>query len=146
MSTPYESADLLLKLYDQRREPVLRAAREWFFHRFDPQSANEVFAVWIGSESASYRMVTTYWEMAASFVAYHAIDPAMFHAANTEYVAVIAKLGSFLPELRRLSGVPDYLRYLETLVLSLPDAEVRLSTFRKYLRRKTADPGPPAKA
>jgi hypothetical protein len=138
-SRQYESADLLLKLYELRRDPELRAAREWFVTRFHPSSAEEVFAVWMGPESAPYRMVTTYWEMAATLVRHGAIDEAMFHAANTEYVAVIAKLGPFLPELRRLSGTPHYLAQLEALVTGMPDAEARLSAIRKYMRRKKAE-------
>ena len=138
-SRQYESADLLLKLYELRRDPELRAAREWFVTRFHPASAEEVFALWMGPESAHYRMVTTYWEMAASFVSHGAIDADMFHDANSEYVAVIAKLGPFLPELRRLSGTPHYLRQLEAVVMALPDAEQRLSVMRKYMRRKKAE-------
>jgi hypothetical protein len=137
-SREYESADLLLKLYELRREPELRAARDWFVTRFHPSSAEEVFAVWMGPASAPYRMVTTYWEMAATLVRYGAIDAAMFHAANTEHVAVIAKLGPFLPELRRLSRTPDYLAQLEALVTEMPDAEARLSALRKYMRHKKA--------
>jgi hypothetical protein len=142
MPTPSESADLLIKLYDLRRDPALRAARDWFFARFHPASAEEVFALWMGLESAPYRMVTTYWEMAASFVGHGAIDAEMFHDANSEYVAVIAKLGPFLPELRRLSGSPGYLRQLESVVMGMPDAEQRLSVMRKYMRRKKAEMEP----
>lgn len=139
MPNPSESADLLLKLYDLRRDPALRSARDWFVTRFHPTSAEEVFAMWTGPESAPYRMMTTYWEMAASFVTHGAIDAEMFHDANTEYVAVIAKLGPFLPELRRLSGSPHYLRHLESVVMAMPDAEQRLSVMRKYMRRKKAE-------
>ncbi|HEX5726780.1 MAG TPA: hypothetical protein VFX98_14990 [Longimicrobiaceae bacterium] len=144
MSTPYESADLLLRLYGLRTEPEMRAARDWFFTRFHPQSAAEVFAVWMGTESAPYRMVTTYWEMAASLVRHGAIDEAMFHAANTEYVGVIAKLGPYLAELRERSGTPDYLAQLEALVTAMPDAEARLTAMRRYMRHKASQHAAPA--
>ena len=133
MATPSESADLLIKLYELRRDPALRSARDWFFNRFHPASAEEVLAVLLGTESAPYRMVTTYWEMAASFVSHGAIDAEMFHDANTEHVAVIAKLGPFLPELRRLAGWPTLLLQLESVVMAMPDAEMRLSVMRNYL-------------
>ncbi|MEJ7813153.1 MAG: hypothetical protein WKG32_22275 [Gemmatimonadaceae bacterium] len=138
MASAYESAELLLRLYELRRDPEMRAARDWFFTRFHPASADEAFAMWMGTDSAPYRMVTTYWEMAASFIRHGAIDEAMFHGANTEYVAVIAKLGPFLPELRSRSGVADYLAQLEALVSGMPDAEKRLSSFRKYMRHKAS--------
>ncbi len=135
------AAGAMLKLYELRTEPTLRRARAWFAFEFHPSSARDVLSTWLGPghESAPYRMVTTYWEMAASFVTHGAIDAEMFHDANSEYVAVIAKLGPFLPELRRLSGSPRYLRHLEAVVLAMPDAEQRLSVMRKYMRRKKAE-------
>jgi hypothetical protein len=74
VTTKYESADLLLKLYDLRREPVLRKARAWFRERFRPRSAQEVLTVYRGKHSAPYRMVTTYWNMAAALVLHGAIE------------------------------------------------------------------------
>ena len=135
-SSTYESADLVLRLYDLRREPTLRAARDWFFFRFHPRSADEVFATWIGPASEQYRMVTSYWDMAAALVRRGAIDADMFHATNSEYVTVIAKLEPFLPELRRRSGLPEYLREVEQLVREMPDSERRLEVMRRYLARK----------
>ena len=139
MPSPHESATLLIQLYQLRRDPELRAARDWFVTRFHPTSAKEVFAEWMGTDSAKYRMMTTYWEMAASFVQQGAIDPQMVHTANTEYVAVIAKLGPFLAELRTMSGDARYLAELEAVVMAMPDAEKRLSMMRKYMRLKAAE-------
>ena len=139
MPTPHDSATLLIQLYELRRDPDLRAARDWFITRFHPTSAREVFAEWMGTGSAKYRMMTTYWEMAASFVVKGAIDADMFHAANTEYVAVIAKLAPYLEELRTLSGDTRYLAELEAVVKGMPDSDKRLSMMRKYMRLKAAE-------
>lgn len=139
-----DSASLILRLYELRREPTLRDARDWFVSRFHPTSAPEIFSVWMGPDSAYYRMVTTYWDMAASLVLHGAIDPAMFNAANTEHNAVFAKIQPFLAELRKRSGLPDYLEHLERLVLGQPDAERRLDVFRRYLAHKAASAGTPA--
>lgn len=136
MTSKADSASLILRLYELRREQTLRDARDWFVTRFHPRSAEEVFAVWMGRDSAAYRMVTTYWDMAATLVNHGAIDPAMFNEANTEHNAVFAKMQPFLPELRRRSGMPDYLGHLERLVLSQPEAEARLEVFRRYLTHK----------
>lgn len=38
MSSAYESADLILKLYDLRREEVMRKAREWYMRQFHPRA------------------------------------------------------------------------------------------------------------
>ena len=131
-----KSAELLLRLYEARREPTLRAAREWFVTRFHPASADEVLAAWMAPDSGPYRMTTTYWEMAAGFVLHGAIDAAMFHATNTEYVAVYAKLAPFLADVREHSGVPAYLSNLETVVRQLPDMDAQLATYRNYMRLK----------
>lgn len=135
------SAELLLGLYESRREPALRAARDWWVMKFHPASAKDVLRIWVSSESAPYRMVTTYWEMAASFVVLGAIDAEMFHAANTEHLAVYSKLKPHLAEIRNLASYPDYMRSLETLVGSLPDAEERLAPIERYLARRAAEAG-----
>lgn len=99
MSSPYESANLILKLYDLRREKVMRKAREWYMKEFHPQSAEDVVNVLRGENSAYFRMVTSYWEMAASFINNGAIDWKMFMDANPgEPVNVFVKLYPYLED------------------------------------------------
>jgi hypothetical protein len=136
-----KSAELLLQLYESRREPTLRAARNWWVTSFHPRSARDVLEVWVGPDSASYRMVTSYWEMAASFVTMGAIEPEMFHAANTEHLAIYAKLQPHLAELRALTAYPTYLEHLERTVTSLPDLEARITPIRRFLARRAAESG-----
>src|SRR5947208_13845678 len=100
VNTKYESADLLLKLYDLRREPVLRKARAWFREQFAPTSAQEVLTVYRGKSSAPYRMVTTYWNMAAALVLHGAIEEQMFADVNGEHIMVYGRLQPFLGQLR----------------------------------------------
>ena len=140
MTPPYESAQLLLRLYEIRQENTLREARQWFAFRFHPATATDVLKLWLGpgDASAPYRMVTSYWDMAASLVTNGAIDAAMFHAANTEHFALIAKLGPFLAEIRDVSSVPSYLVHVERLVRSAPDCAERLAEFRRFLARQAA--------
>ena len=89
MPEPHHSADLILKLYDLRREARMREARQWVIG-FTPDSADDLVAVMRGPDSASFRMVATYWDMAASLVLNGAIDEQMFTDANAEHVAVFA--------------------------------------------------------
>src|SRR6266576_1044288 len=104
------AAEVLLKLYELRTEPALRQARAWFAFEFHPTSAKDVLATWLapGHESAPYRMVTSYWDMAASFVSQGAISAEMFNAANTEHFALWAKLRPYLTEVRAATRYPDY--------------------------------------
>jgi len=135
---PATSAEVLLKLYELRTEPALRQARAWFAFEFHPTSARDVLGAWLGPghESAPYRMVTSYWDMAASLVNLGAIPSEMFNAANTEHFALYAKMRPFLPEIRAATNYPDYLMNVERVITSLPDAEARVAIFARYMERQ----------
>lgn len=135
MSTPAQSADLLLKLYELRREPVLREARAWFVADFNPATFTELAEVVGGERNASFRMVLGYWDMAASFVTFGAIDPDMFRASNTELVGTFAKVRPFLDELRVLRSAPDFCRHIQSVMLDVPGAEELLALRRAQLRK-----------
>jgi hypothetical protein len=140
MSDASHAASLLLKLYELRTEPTLRNARSWFAFEFHPTSARDVLATWLGPghESAPYRMVTTYWDMAASLVVQAAIPADMFNAANTEHIALYAKLRPFLAEVRAKTNYPDYLGSVERVVESMENPEERIAIFERYLARQRA--------
>jgi hypothetical protein len=133
-----EDANLILRLYEIRREERMRRAREWFTTSFNPQSAEEIFELLAGEHSADFRMVASYWDMAATFVNYGAIDEQMFNDINTEHVAVYAKLQPFLEQMRAIPGAPPYLylKNLEPLVLRMPDAQERIAVMRRYMKRR----------
>lgn len=130
-----ESAELILKLYDLRREATMRTARNWMI-TFFPESANDVMAAIMSEEtSAYYRMVMSYWDMAASFVNHEAIDEQMFTDANSEQFVLFAKIEPFLEELRETMGNPNMLKNLETLVMRQPNAKERLAKSRESMKR-----------
>src|SRR4029079_1328613 len=118
MADPSQAASVLLKLYEIRTEPELRRARAWFAFEFHPSSARDILSTWLGPghESAPYRMVTTYWDMAASLVVAGAIPAEMFNEGNTEHFAVFAKMRPFLAEVRAATDYPDYLVNLERVI------------------------------
>lgn len=146
MNEIQSAAELILRLYEIRREPELRAARDWFASQFFPQSVEDVLTAWTGADSARYRMTTTYWEMAATLVNHGAIPEAMFHDANTEHVAVYVKLQPHLEHLRRVARYPGYLAQLEHLVSGIPNLEQVAAPIRAYLelKRKQLAETPPA--
>jgi hypothetical protein len=132
MSSSYESADLILKLYNLRREEVMRKAREWYMKEFHPRSAQDVVSVLRGEHSAYFRMVTSYWEMAASFVNNGVIDWKMFMEANPgEPVNVFVKLYPYLEELRSMFASKyeetQAFQHLEEVVMKLPHAKEQLA-------------------
>lgn len=137
MSKEYESAQLILKLYDLRREETMRKARDWFF-AFNPDTFEQLMEGARGEHNAYYRMVTSYWNMAASFVNNGAIDERLFTEANGEQNFVFAKIQPFIPQIRETLGQPNYLSHLEQLVMRQPDAEQKLPQLREMSRRMTA--------
>jgi hypothetical protein len=134
MPTPFESALLNLRLFELRREPVLREARDWFLRDFNPESFEELIATVTGDRNASVRMVLGYWDMAASLVTTGAIEPGAFLAANGEVFAAFSKVQPFLADVRRVSREPEFCKHLETVVLSAPDAEAVLERRRAAAR------------
>lgn len=145
MSTAHESMIGILRLYELRSEPTMRKARDWFATGFYPESTQDILSVLVSEHSADFRMVVSYWDMAAAFVVFDAINGEMFNAINTEHVAVYAKLQPFLAELREIPGIPPYfcLKHLEPVVLRMPDAHERVEVMRRYMqsRRKSGTEG-----
>jgi len=102
----YDDAKLILKLYDLRREPRLREARK-FVGAMKPFNSREDFLKTCppgSEENASFRMVVTYWEMAASFVATGVLNKELFFRANNlEIVFVWEKVRLAIPEIREVA-------------------------------------------
>ncbi len=123
----------ILKLYELRRDEQMRAARQWYFSRFSPKSALEIVGLFRGGEraSANFRMITSYWDMAASFVLNGGIDEKMFLDAGSEYIFVYSKIQPFLAEIRQLFQEPEFLINLETLVLKIPGVEAKIEARKR---------------
>ena len=130
----YKDADLILKLYDLRREKTMREARTWFF-TFNPQSPKDFMEVLTSDKSGLYRMVISYWDMACSLVNNGAIDQTMFNDANGEHIFVYAKLEPFLPMLREEMGNPQFLGHLEKVVKEIPDYEAKIANIRTRMAK-----------
>jgi len=139
MNDKQQDVALILKLFELRRDDLLRRARRWFFTEFNPQGAGEIAQLLVAGhdQSAYFRMITSYWDMAASFVNNGGIDEKMFLDANGEHVAVFCKLEPFIEELRATIRRPDYLRHLETLANKSPDAKERLHRMRGLFKQWT---------
>lgn len=133
----HEDANLILKLYDLRREKVMREARNWWF-TFNPTSLQDVTDVFLSEQSGYLRMVVSYWEMAASLVNNGAIDEKMFNEANGEHIFIFSKIQPFLVDMRKLWNLPDYLEQFEKLVMRTPDIEKRLVDIRERMQQVAA--------
>jgi hypothetical protein len=141
MSTSAESAGLLLKLYELRRDPAMRQARDWFTREFHPATMADVATVLAGEHNPQFRMVVGYWDMACSLVVHGAIDQQMFVDASPEAVAHFFKVAPLLEAMREASGMPFFLRHWETVMRRMPDLEERFAALRLQLARLRARPG-----
>ena len=133
-TTPVDSANLILKLYELRREPLLRQARSWFVGEFNPETFEELLEIVHGPKNPWFRMVVGYWDMAASLVISGAIDSKMFRDTSGEIVATFSKVEPYLAELREATGSPDFLKNMENLVREIPGSEARMNLVRERLR------------
>jgi hypothetical protein len=137
MATPVDSANLILKLYELRREPVMREARNFIF-TFNPRSVEDYMAGMMGPNSGHIRMVVSYWEMASSFVVKGAIDAAMFDETAGEHIVVFGKIEPFLPQLRQAMGNPNLFRNLEQVCTTAPGSLERVRAIAERMRNMAA--------
>ena len=129
----HEDADLILKLYDLRRETVMREARNWLF-TFNPTSVEDVMTTMMGEHSGHFRMVVSYWDMAASLVNNGAIDEQLFNDANGEHIFIFAKIEPILDELRQQWNQPEMLKHYEALIRRIPNNKETLTGIRERIK------------
>lgn len=133
----HEEADLILKLYDLRREAVMRDARNWLF-TFNPTSIQDVMEVMVGEHSGHLRMVISYWDMACALVNSGAIDEELFNQTNGEHIFVYMKIEPVLQDIRTMFDNPEFLKSLETVVKRIPDIDKKLPAMRERMARFAA--------
>jgi len=130
----HEDADLILKLYDLRRETVMREARNWLF-TFNPTSVEDVMTTMMGEHSGHFRMVVSYWDMACGMVTNGAIDEEFFNQTNGEHVFVYMKIEPVLEAIRQMFDNPKFCQNLETVVKRIPDIETQLPKMRERMAK-----------
>ena len=130
----YESAELILKLYDLRREETMRKARTWFFG-FNPTSVDDIEKTMMDPEVGGYlRMVTSYWDMAAALVNHGAIDADIFNETVGEHIGVFTKIEPFIAELRERWQTPEAFQNLEKVILDRPDGAEKIAKNREFMK------------
>jgi hypothetical protein len=117
LQATYDDANLILRLYELRREEKLRQAREWFTGKFHAATIEEVQALAPpGSQENAYmRMVTSYWEMAAAFVTGGVLNQELFFETNGELLFVWERIKGIVPAYRAAMKNPRMFRNIETV-------------------------------
>jgi hypothetical protein len=139
MSTPHESAQSLMRLYELRREDKLREARAWMIRSFNPTSVEDIGALTATEEYTYVRMVVGYWDMAASFVVHGAIDAEMFREVSGEMLATYSKVEHMIDEIREGLGQPTLLKNVQAVAADWPGAPERMERIRTYFRELAAE-------
>ena len=143
----HADAELILKLYDLRRESEMRKARNFVFN-FWPETAQDITSIFMNfgsQENAWLRQVGGYWEMAASLVNRGTLNPDLFFDNNGEMFFVYAKFQPFLKELREAFQEPAMFANIDKLTQSTPEARDRLqrilarqAEWRSKMKKSTA--------
>ena len=131
-------ANLILKLYDLRREAEMRKARHWWIGEFWPESADDFMKVAGAAgtpENNWLRQVGGYWSMAASFVLQGVLNEEMFiqPAVSGEMYFLLAKVHPFLSELREKLGDPHFFGNIEKVIMHSKFGRERLKFTLKRL-------------
>jgi hypothetical protein len=113
----YDDANLILRLYELRREDKLRQARDWFSKNFHPKSLEDMAQIAAPGtqENAYFRMVTSYWEMCASFVTSGVLNQDLFLQSSGELMFVWERIRPIVPGLRDMMKNPKVYQNLETV-------------------------------
>jgi hypothetical protein len=130
-------AQIILQLYDLRRDREMRQARHFISAEFWPESAEETLRLaraYPSPENTWLRQVTSYWEMAASFVLRGALHEGLFYDASGEMYCVYAKFRPYLSEIRQ--KLPYFLLTVEKVVMNTPEGRKRLERLEKRLARR----------
>jgi hypothetical protein len=148
-ATP-QDAEIILKLYDLRREAELRKARNWFTVDFWPQSADELIKVasaFPSQENAWIRQVGSYWDMAAAFVLQGALHEELFlqPGCSGEMFFIFGKIYPFLKEFREKTNNPDAFGNVERVATGSKTARRRLERVLKNIETRTKAMAKPAK-
>ena len=117
VTVDHHDAELMLRLYDLRREEKLRRAREWFIREFEAKSSDDYLKKYPpdSEENAFTRMVVTYWEMVGSILNSGLIEQDFFFQNTGEFFVVWEKVKPLVPAIRESFKNPLLWKNLEKM-------------------------------
>ncbi|HYL93401.1 MAG TPA: hypothetical protein VEW69_09620 [Alphaproteobacteria bacterium] len=138
-----QDAQVIMHLYDLRREPTMRAARKFMVSEFWPQSYEEFKAVLTGygtEHNAFLRQVISYWDMAAAMVLQGAVNEELFFHSNNEPYFLWAKFGGYMEQARNDFANPEFDANLHKL-MKRPQGQKRITVLRSRIASRLAQAG-----
>lgn len=126
-------AELVLKLYELRREPLMRQARSYIGGAFLPGSADEIIAlITSGKQEGAYVLqVYGYWDMVAAFVLHGALDETLLYDVGQEMYFQFAKIAPYLADFRKKMNLPEWMRNIERVTDQGSAGRSRLETMQR---------------
>ncbi len=143
-----KQAELILKLYEIRRETALRAARDYVGGEFSPKSVDEFVSLVRdgGKPSGHILQVYGYWDMVAAFVVHGALDESLIFDTCQEMYFQFEKIQPYLAGFREKMKLPEFLKSMETVVAGSQERRNRVATKPKKARAQVTAPEEPALA
>jgi hypothetical protein len=113
----YDDVNLILRLYDMRREEKLRSARAWYVSNFKPKTYEDMLNIaGPGKDgNAIFRQAISYWDMVASFITAGVLNQELFFQSNRELLFFWLRLKPVVKEVREAFKDPNAWKNLETV-------------------------------
>jgi len=136
----HHDAEIVLKLYDLRREVVMRQSRDIVLQQCWPRSADEALALLLPDhpQNRAFRQVVTYWEMVYGMAKYGVVHTDFLLESTGEGLFVYAKFESYLAPMRE-QWSPRAFEKAEWISRSGPLAEKILANFRSRVEKRLAE-------
>ena len=118
MGATHEQGELMLKLYEVRREEKLREARKWYFSNFNPTTFDDVVKLFMspGEEGGYIRMVVSYWDMVANYASRGLLDEEFLFETTGEQWIIWERLKPVIAQWREAFKNPHTFSHLEAHV------------------------------
>ena len=145
-SSPTQQAELLLHLYELRRETVMRQARSYVgSSQFQPRSADDLIdAIKKGDQQTAYILqVFGYWDMLCAFVLHGALTEALVYDTCQEMYFQWAKIQPYLKTFRRELNLPEWMQSIEKVIDGSPKGRRRIATMQASAKAFAARPPKP---
>jgi hypothetical protein len=136
----HHDAELILKIYDLRREAVMRESRDTINGQFWPRNADEAIAITNPEHpmNRAWRQTTTYWEMVYNIARHGIVNPEFLLESNGEGLLVFAKVEPYIAQLRETVGNPRALRNAEWMAKETELGRTLLAMFKARVQKKLA--------
>ena len=134
--TAIKQAELIIKLYELRREPVMRSARSYIGGEFLPRSFEDFLGIMSGGDqhTAYVLQVFGYWDMVAAMVFHGALDESLVYNACPEMYFQFAKIRPYIEEFRSKSSLPELFHSLQKFVEGSEAGRARLLSMAGHIK------------